>query len=145
MGCCYKDAGVNFKVAAIPTLGGKRPSPFLGVQAAFVNSQAGDAEKATAWELLKYLTSSEEVANILLEKGNRIPVAKSVLESDGFKSNELMAGFVEQAEFAKPTPNVKEVSYMWDPGKNGITAVLQGKATPKDAAAKIVQDIKDQM
>lgn len=140
-----KEAGVNFKVAAIPTLGGKNPSPFLGVQAAFVNSQAGDKEKTTAWALLKYLTSNDEVANILLEKGNRIPVAKSVIESDSFKSNELMAGFVEQAEFATPTPNVKEVSYMWDPGANGIKAVLQGKSTPKDAGAKIVQDMKDQM
>ena len=140
-----KEAGVNFKVAAIPTLGGKNPSPFLGVQAAFVNSQAGDKEKTTAWALLKYLTSNDEVANILLEKGNRIPVAKSVIESDSFKANELMAGFVEQAEFATPTPNVKEVSYMWDPGANGIKAVLQGKSTPKDAGAKIVQDMKDQM
>ena len=56
-----------------------------------------------------------------------------------------MAGFVEQAEFATPTPNVKEVSYMWDPGANGIKAVLQGKSTPEEAAAKIVQDMKDQM
>ena len=140
-----KEAGVNFKVAPIPTINGKNPSPFLGVQAAFVNSQAGDKEKATAWELLKYLTSSEEVANILLEKGNRIPVAKSVIESDSFKANELMAGFVEQAKFAVPTPNVKEVSYMWDPGANGIKSVLQGKATPEEAGAKIVKDMKDQM
>lgn len=140
-----KDAGVKFKVAPIPTINGKNPSPFLGVQAAFVNSQAGDKEKATAWELLKYLTSSEEVANVLLEKGNRIPVAKSVIESDSFKSNELMAGFVEQSKFATPTPNVKEVSYMWDPGANGIKSVLQGKATPEEAGAKIVKDIKDQM
>ena len=74
-----------------------------------------------------------------------MPVSKSVIESDSFKANEIMAGFVEQAEFATPTPNVKEVSYMWDPGANGIKAVLQGKSTPEEAAAKIVQDMKDQM
>ena len=56
-----------------------------------------------------------------------------------------MAGFVKQAEFATPTPNVKEISYIWDPTNNGIKSVLQGKATPKEAAERIVSDIKDQM
>ena len=140
-----KEAGVNFKVAPIPTINGETPKPFLGVQAAFVNSQAGEKEKKTAWALLKYLASNEEVSNILLEKGNRLPVAKSIIESDSFKSNELMAGFAEQAKVATPTPNVKEISYMWDPANNGIKAVLQGTSSPKEAAAKIVSDIKDQM
>lgn len=140
-----KEAGVNFKVAPIPTINGENPKPFLGVQTAFVNSQAGEKEKKTAWALLKYLMSNEEVSNILLEKGSRLPVNKSIIESESFKNNELMTGFVKQAEFATPTPNVKEISYVWDPTNNGIKSVLQGKATPKEAAERIVSDIKDQM
>ena len=70
---------------------------------------------------------------------------KSIIESESFKNNELMAGFVKQAEFATPTPNVKEISYIWDPVNNGIKSVLQGKATPKEASEKMVNEIKDQM
>lgn len=141
----FKEAGVNFKVAPIPTINGESPKPFLGVQCAFVNSQAGEKEKNTAWALLKYLMESDEVANALLEKGNRLPITKSVLESEDFKANEIMAGFAKQAEVAIPTPNVKEVNFMWEPGANAIKNVLQGKQTPKEAGAKIVEDMKAQM
>lgn len=141
----FQEAGVNFKVAPIPTINGKSPAPFLGVQCAFVNSQAGDKEKNTAWALLEYLMNSDEVANVLLEKGNRLPVTNSVIESESFQANEIMAGFVEQAKNAIPTPNVKEVQYMWEPGANAIKNVLQGKQTPEEAGAKIVEDMKAQM
>lgn len=141
----FKEAGVKFKVAPIPTINGESPAPFLGVQCAFVNSQSSDEEKNTAWALLEYLMNSDEVANVLLEKGNRLPVTSSVIDSESFQSNEIMAGFVKQAENAIPTPNVKEVQFMWEPGANAIKNVLQGKQTPEEAAAKIVEDMKAQM
>lgn len=133
------DAGIDLGVMPIPTLDGGVAKPFLGVQAAFVSKSTEN--KDLAWKLMSYL--NENTSDIVLEKGNRIPVTKAGLESEAFKSNKYMKAFLDSASVATPMPNIPAVQAMWEPGKNNIISMIKGDLTPQQAADKTVEDIKE--
>lgn len=135
----FKDAGVNFGVVPMPTLGGKNVSTFMGVQTAFVSSKSKNQD--LAWKLLKYLT--ENSTDALVEKGNRIPATKAGVESDTFKNRENMDQFLAQAKIATPMPNISEVQAMWGPGGDGIKALVSGQLDAKACGDQVVAQIKE--
>ena len=136
----FKDAGVNFGIAQIPTIEGKNVKSFMGVQSAFVSNKS--KKKDDAWDLMKYLV--ENSGEKLYEVGNRIPVLNSELEKDDVKNNEYTQGFIKQAEFAVPMPNVSETQSIWDGVKN-IQRILGGEdiKTVADDIQKAVKDAID--
>lgn len=134
----FKEAGLNFAVAPIPTLGGKPVSTFVGVQAAFVSEKS--ANKDLAWELMKYL--SENCNDFVIDKGNRIPVTKAGVESEMFKNKENMDAFAAQAKNATPMPNIPEIMAMWGPAGNGLKQLTTG-TDPKEVGEQIVNQIKE--
>lgn len=131
----FKEAGVNFGVAPMPTFGGKPFTTFLGVQAAFVAEKS--ANKDLAWELMKYL--NDNTTDLLIEKGSRIPATKAGVESDLFKKSEYMVAFGEQAKNGTPMPNIPEVQAMWTPGADGLKALTSGTMDPKAVADQIAK------
>lgn len=135
----FKEAGVNFDVVPMPTLGGKAPSTFLGVQTAFVSEKS--ANKDLAWDLLKYLADNSN--DLLIQKGNRIPATKTGVESDTFKNANNMVAFSEQTKVATPMPNIPEVQAMWTPGADALKALTSGTMDPKAAGAQIVQQVTE--
>lgn len=129
-----KEAGINLEVVPLPTLEGKAPQPFLGVQVGFVNENSKN--KDLAWKLMEEFTDKGQ--DIVYKDGNRIPVAKDYnIESEYTKA------FVEQAKNSYPMPNIPEVQDMWDPAKNNITLLLNGETDAKTTGANIVQQMKD--
>lgn len=134
-----KDEGVNFGVAPIPTLNGNSVKSFIGVQTAFVSSKSKNQD--LAWDLTKYL--SENTSDILLETGNRIPVLKSVTESDKFAQNEYMLQFAKQAKNGEPMPNIPEVQAMWGPAGENIRLLMTNQLSPKECADMTVKQIKE--
>lgn len=135
----FKEAGLNFDVVPMPTLGGKPVTTFLGVQAAFVSEKS--ANKDLAWDLMKYLTENSN--DLLIEKGNRIPATKAGVESDLFKKSANMVAFSEQAKNATPMPNIPEVQAMWTPGADGLKALTSGTMDPKAVADQVVKQIAE--
>jgi arabinogalactan oligomer/maltooligosaccharide transport system substrate-binding protein len=135
----FKEAGVNFAVVPMPTLGGKPVTTFLGVQTAFVSEKS--ANKDLAWDLMKYLT--ENCNDLLIEKGNRIPATKTGVSSDLFKKSENMIAFSEQAKNATPMPNIPEVQAMWTPGADGLKALTSGTMEPKAVADQVVKQVAE--
>lgn len=134
----FKDGGVNFGVAPMPTLFGKQVPTFLGVQTAFVSEKSQN--KDLAWKLVKYL--SENSGDVLLNKGNRIPVLNKYLDSADFKNNEYMSAFAEQAKFATPMPNIPEIQAMWGPAGANLQLLTSGQVTPEKCAEMTVEQIK---
>lgn len=134
-------SGVNIGISIIPTLGGQGISTFLGVQSAFVSEKSQN--KDLAFQLLQYLCNNEEVSQIMMDKGNRLPILKSIAESENFKSNEIMANFAEQAKSAKPMPNIPEMQSVWGPGEQNIKLMLIGQLTPEEAAKNTVNEIRE--
>jgi len=135
----FKEAGLNFAVVPMPTLGGKPVTTFLGVQTAFVSEKS--ANKDLAWDLMKYLT--ENCNDLLIEKGNRIPATKAGVSSDLFKKSESMVAFSEQTKNSTPMPNIPEVQAMWTPGADGLKALTSGTMEPKAVADQIVKQVAE--
>lgn len=133
----FEEAGVNFGIAPIPTVEGKNVKSFMGVQSAFVSNKS--KKKDDAWDLMKYLV--ENSGEKLYEVGNRIPVLKSELEKDLVKNDKFTQGFIKQAEFAVPMPNVSETQSIWDGVKN-IQRILGGEDAKK-VADDIQKAVKD--
>ena len=135
----FQDAGGNFGVVPFPTLGGNNVKSFMGVQTAFVSSKSKNQE--LAWDLAKYL--SENTSDILLNTGNRIPVLKSVVESEEFAKNEYMLNFAEQTKVADPMPNIPEVQAMWAPAGDNLRLLMNEQLSPEECANMTVEQIKE--
>lgn len=135
----FKEAGVNFGVVPMPTLNGNQVKTFSGVQTAFVSESSKN--KDLAWDLIKYL--QDNAATFMLEKGNRIPVLNSMLNSDEVKKNEYMKAFIEQSKHADPMPNIPEVQAMWNPAADNIKLMNAGQLTAKECADRTVEQIKE--
>jgi arabinogalactan oligomer/maltooligosaccharide transport system substrate-binding protein len=134
-----KEAGLNFEVVPMPTLGGKPVTTALGVQTAFVSEKS--ANKDLSWEFMKYLMSN--INPIIVEKGGRIPATKEGVELDSFKASKNMVAFSEQAKVAVPMPNIPEMQAVWTPAGNVLTAMNAGTVDPKTAADQMVAAIKE--
>ena len=132
------EANVNFDIAELPTLNGNKLSNLTTIQSAFVPSKSKNQD--LAWELIKYL--SENTSQVLFEEGSRLPVLTSAMESDWFKSADYVQGFLDQAENGTPTPNIAEMSTVWNPCANNIKSVLNGELTAEEAGKNMVTQIK---
>lgn len=136
----FKDAGVDFGVAPMPTMPSGKPfQPFVGVQAAFVWS--GSKVKAEALDLMKYLQANSPMP--LFKTGNRIPVQKKFQEDPTVKANAELTAFGQSATNGVPMPNIPAMGTVWDPAGKALDLVITGKAAPKAAADDAVKTIKD--
>jgi arabinogalactan oligomer/maltooligosaccharide transport system substrate-binding protein len=134
-----KEAGLNFEVVPLPTLGGKPITTALGVQASFVAEKSPN--KDLAWDLMKYLT--ENIDPVIIEKGGRIPATKAGTALDSFKTSKEMVAFSEQAKVAVPMPNIPEMQAIWTPAGDVLKSLAEGKVDAKTAGDQMTQAIKE--
>ena len=129
-----KEAGLNFGVIPMPTLNGKVPSTFLGVQTGFVNENSKN--KDLAWKLMEEFIDKGQ--DIVYKTGSRIPVAKDYTVDD-----EYTKAFMEQAKVATPMPNIVEVQAMWEPANNNLKLLTSGQTDAATTAKNIVDQVKE--
>lgn len=135
-----QDKGIKVKVMPVPPLAGGKPfRPFVGVQTAIVSVKS--ANKAESFDLIKHLTQS--TAEQLVKTGNRIPVLKSELAKDSFTKNEVLSAFAASASNGTPMPNIPQMSTVWEPAKEMLNVIVQGKADSATAAKQAVTQIKN--
>ena len=137
----FKKANVPFAVAKIPSVNGKAFTPFIGVQAAFVNSKTTDAKQKAAWDLIKKLQTDLPLQ--LFKVGNRIPAQKALLGDSTVKADANVAAFAASAQDGTPMPNIAAMAAVWGPAGGVLALLAQNKITPAAAADKVVKDIKD--
>lgn len=135
-----KKENVKFKVAPIPSVNGKDPArPFMGVQAAFVNSKSKN--QTEAWDLMKYLVTRTEKP--IWEVGHRLPVLKdSPINAEVAKTD--YAGFAEQVKNSYPMPNIPEMQAAWKLN-DSLPTLLDAKMDANAFADKAVKDLKAQL
>lgn len=129
-----EEAGLNFGVIPMPTLGGKDTSTFLGVQTGIVNENSKN--KDLAWKLMEEFINKGQ--DIVYKTGNRIPVAK-----DYTIENEYTKAFVEQAKVATPMPNIVEVQAMWTPANNNLKLLTSGQTDAATTGKNIVDQVTE--
>ena len=114
----------------MPTLGGKNPQTFLGVQTSIVNENSKN--KDLAWELMKEFVDKGQ--DIVYKNGARIPVAKDYVVED-----EYTKVFMEQAKVAYPMPNINEVQAIWTPAKNNLQLLTSGQIDAATAGKNMLE------
>jgi arabinogalactan oligomer / maltooligosaccharide transport system substrate-binding protein len=135
-----KDAGIDLGVAPMPTLPNGKPfTPFVGVQAAFVNS--GSKNKEAAWDLMKTLQEKSPLP--LFKTGNRFPVQTKVAQSAEVKANALLTAFGASAANGVPMPNIPAMSTVWEPAGKMIDLYLTGQVDVNRATADAEKAISD--
>lgn len=132
------DSNLDFGVVPLPTLDGKKIPTFSTVQLAVVNKNSQNQE--LDWSLVKYL--DENGQSVLLSVGNRIPVLKTADNSEAAKNDPYLKAFEAQAAVAQYMPNIPAVQAMWDPAKNNLQLMLEGKLDPTQAADNTVSQMK---
>lgn len=137
----HTDAGVNFGVVPLPKLAnGEVPTSFSGVKAYYVNAYT---EFPKAASLLAKFATSDEMLEKRFEMTGQLPPSLALLESDAIKNDEIAQGFLTQAQYAVPMPNIPEMQSVWGPMGNALSALWNGDATPKDALDSGVQQVED--
>jgi arabinogalactan oligomer/maltooligosaccharide transport system substrate-binding protein len=141
----FRTAGVNFGVAALPTLPNGHPSaPFVGVQALFVNKYSKNTKEA--WDLVRYL--SIHLPMPLFKASGRVPVLKSAAKSKLVQASPVTRVVIQAANNGEPMPNIPAMGTVWGPMGDQLQLLVQGKTTPAAAARaaqeRIAKAIKEQ-
>lgn len=124
------------KVAIAPPIemGGGKFSPFLGTKNVFLSANAKSDAQDAAVKFMNFL-SQPDTQQIFVKVGH-IPSNPNVK-----LDNPISAGFLTQTQTATYFPNEPEMGAVWTPGADMITKVLEGQATPADAAKAACETI----
>ena len=120
-------------VAPLPLIseaGDAQPKPFLGVKHIMLSSNAEGDQATLAFEFMKFFTGPES-AGPLAEMAGHLPANTAVDVS----ADPIAQAFIEQGENVTPMPSIPEMGQVWEPAGLMITTVLEGEATPEEAAA----------
>lgn len=132
-------AKVPFAVVPMPTLpDGQKFRSFEGVYASFVNALS--KHQTEAWDLEKYLV--ENTPAPLFKVGKRFPVQTKYVNSPDVTGDAITSGFGQAALDATPMPNIAAMGQVWNPMKDALTLIVQGKQKPEVAAPAAVKNLK---
>ena len=133
--------GVDYGVRTIPTVAGKTPKPFLGIEAVYVSRKT--EKKAAAITAALHLAGAAS-ARARMSIGKQ-PVTHLSTLTAGAAADPTLDTFMRQAESAVIMPSVPEMQLVWstaDVAFNGVifTGKSLDEALPK-AQAKVTADI----
>lgn len=139
----FKEAGVNFDVAPIPTVNGQDVTPLKFVKMACVSSNSD--KKEDSWDLIKYLSKGTD--EVFMKSGPYPPIYKTSLESETFKNDEYIKGLYKQSLISMPLPNVLEAKAFDIVINAFLSELVLGKITPEECGEftekALTEDIKD--
>ncbi len=137
----YADAGIDYGVALIPDVApGLVARPFVGVQGFMVNTKSPNLLLAKEF-LINYIAKKDTMYRIYLADP-RLPARKDVLEL--VKDNPDVVAFTLSAGNGIPMPNVPQMGFVWGAMDDALNLVVNGRASPEEAAKNAVERIKAQ-
>lgn len=137
----YKDSGMNFGAAKIPTLNnGKEYEAFGGGKAWVISNYSKD--KDVAQKFVDYVTNDKN-QETFYKMTQEVPANNTAREAATKENNELTNAVIEQYKNAKPMPNIPEMAEVWAGGENLMFDAASGKKTPKEAADAAVKVINE--
>jgi arabinogalactan oligomer/maltooligosaccharide transport system substrate-binding protein len=103
--------GVNLGVARIPTIEGRQPYAFSGVQVAAVSTWHNNP---WAYAFIDHMVSLEG-ASILYNYRHMMTTRIDIEAVPGLSDDPFLMGIAEQSPFTVPMPSIAEVQFMWAP------------------------------
>ncbi|MGB6178042.1 extracellular solute-binding protein [Carnobacterium sp.] len=137
----YKEAGLNYGVAPIPTLqNNKTYQPFAGGTGWTISSYTKNKDLAQKW--LDFVNNAENTKE-LYELTAEIPANQETRKAISNGDDELTNAVIEQYNSAVPMPNIPEMEEVWTGTESMIFDAASGNKTAKEAADDTVKLIKD--
>jgi len=131
----YKEAGLDFGVAALPkvTQTGLYPTPMARSYCWMFSKLAKGPELEAARQFVAYMTSAEAQRQ-WVEKMTRLPSHKEVARSDLIASDPLLAGSMDQLSKGRGLPAALEMRCAWDAMRPNLEEVMANTMAPAEAA-----------
>ncbi len=121
-------ANINYGVAAIPTIGGKSPKVFVGVQGFEIS--AFSANKVLANLFVKDFLITKAVMLRLFELGNRPPAYLPALAD--LSGNADIQGFAASAANGTPMPKIPQMDSVWSAWSDALALIVNQTQDPAD-------------
>ena len=129
----FVDAGINFGVAALPTLPGdtKPCASFSGTRAMFVSAYSENVEEAS--KFAEFLLT-DEMQQLRFALTGAMPSINTKVDSP------YIPGFLEQLDYAFPMPSIPQMGSFWEAMGNASKNIWDGADVKKelDAANKSI-------
>jgi arabinogalactan oligomer/maltooligosaccharide transport system substrate-binding protein len=137
----YRDAGVNFGVAPLPKLdNGEHPTSFSGIKSYYVNAYTKYPEAAS---LYAKFAASKEMQLKRFEITGQVPTRKSLSDDPTIKSDPVVSGILEQAQYSIPMPNIPEMQTVWGPMASAFSLIWNENIDPQQALDDAKKQIED--
>lgn len=137
----YKDAEVNFGIAALPLLeNGNHPKSFSGVRGLYVSAFSDYPQAA---QLFAQFATSDEMLLERFKLTGQIPPAKTLMDEDVIANDEYVVPFLEQAQYATPMPAIPEMGTVWDPYAAALASAWNGEQSPEEAMIQATETINE--
>lgn len=137
----YKTAlGDDLGIAPIPTINGKTPISFAGIQEYAVNAYTKYPKAA---KLFAHFATSKEAQLLLFEKIGGVPTNKEAQNDPLIKDDPYISGFVEQSKNSQPMPAIPEMEAVWGPVGAALGDIWNQGKDPKSSMDNAVNQIKD--
>lgn len=134
-----KKSNIDFGVAKIPTVGGKKAAPFVGVLGAMLNKSTPNRDVAVEF-IENYMLSVKGLKTINDDVPLGTPASKALFAE--LKSNPNIQATMASAQDGSPMPNNPEMGRFWSSMASALGNVADGRQTPKEALDSAAARIK---
>ena len=125
-----KKANIDFGVAKIPTVGGKKAAPFVGVLGAMLNKSTPNKDVAVEF-IENYMLSTKGLKMINDDVPLGTPASKSLFAE--LKSDPKIQATMASAQDGAPMPNNPEMGRFWSSMVSALGNIMDGRQSAKEA------------
>ncbi|MGE5865802.1 MAG: maltose/maltodextrin ABC transporter substrate-binding protein MalE [Rhizobacter sp.] len=125
-----KKAKIDYGVAKIPTVAGKKAAPFVGVLGAMISKASPNRDIA-----VEFIENHMLSVNGLKQINDDVPLgtpASKALYAE-LKSNPNIQATMASAQDGAPMPNNPEMGRFWSSMQSALQNMTEGRQSPKDA------------
>ena len=136
-----KKTGIDFGVAAIPSLGGKPSKSFVGVQGAMINRASANKELANEF-IQNYLLTKEGLKTLDDDVSLGVTAHKEFYKTRA--SDPLIEATMVNIKQGILMPSLPEMGKFWSAMESALGNISQGRQKPKEALDGAAARIKSQ-
>jgi len=125
-----KKSNIDFGVARIPAVGGKKAAPFVGVLGAMINKSSQNRDVAVEF-IENYMLSVKGLKMINDDVPLGTPASKALYAE--LKSNPNIQATMASAQDGSPMPNNPEMGRFWSSMASALQNMTEGRQAPKEA------------
>jgi maltose/maltodextrin transport system substrate-binding protein len=125
-----KKANVDFGVARIPSVGGKKAAPFVGVLGAMISKASPNRDVAVEF-IENHLLSLQGLKTVNDDVPLGTPASKALFAE--LKGNPNIQATMASAQDGSPMPNNPEMGRFWSSMESALKNMTEGRQSPKEA------------